>query len=152
MAGSDPNGYVENSVGKGEIARYEQFFLFPQCFQGTFFPGASKGVIVWEWVKQSRPSNSVCKVQDLRKGGRWFDPQHGQYSFQGLMIVIATVFIPLSQLSIVSTMVVWESSRWLGKNIALRVQVNTEYTKLMEALREWENIQNVPFQQYFLRL
>ena len=24
---------VENTVGKGEIAHYEQFFLFPQCFQ-----------------------------------------------------------------------------------------------------------------------
>ena len=24
---------VENTVGKGEIARYEQLFLFPQCFQ-----------------------------------------------------------------------------------------------------------------------
>ena len=24
---------VENSVGKGEIARYEQFFLFPHCFK-----------------------------------------------------------------------------------------------------------------------
>ena len=24
--------YVENIVGKGEIARYEQFLLFPQCF------------------------------------------------------------------------------------------------------------------------
>ena len=24
---------VENTVGKGEIARYEQFLLFPQCFQ-----------------------------------------------------------------------------------------------------------------------
>ena len=37
-------------MGKGEIARYEQFLLFPQCFQKAFFPGASKGVIVWEWV------------------------------------------------------------------------------------------------------
>ena len=27
---------VENNVGKGEIARYEQFLLFPQCFQRTF--------------------------------------------------------------------------------------------------------------------
>ena len=30
---------VENTVGKGEIARYEQFLLFPQCFlhiQRTF--------------------------------------------------------------------------------------------------------------------
>ena len=25
----------ENTVGKGEIARYEQFLLFPQCFQNT---------------------------------------------------------------------------------------------------------------------
>ena len=40
-----------NTVGKGEIARHEQFLLFPQCFQKACFPGASKGVIVWEWVK-----------------------------------------------------------------------------------------------------
>ena len=26
---------VENAVGKGEIARYKQFLLFPQCFQKT---------------------------------------------------------------------------------------------------------------------
>ena len=26
---------VENTVGKGEIARYEQFLLFPLCFQKT---------------------------------------------------------------------------------------------------------------------
>ena len=26
---------VENTVGKGEIARYEQFLLFHQCFQKT---------------------------------------------------------------------------------------------------------------------
>ena len=52
----DENGrklskWVENTAGKGEIARYEQFLLFPQCFQKACFPGASKGVIVWEWVK-----------------------------------------------------------------------------------------------------
>ena len=41
---------VENTVGKGEIARYEQFLLFPQFFQNACFPGASKGVIGWEWV------------------------------------------------------------------------------------------------------
>ena len=45
----DKNGrrlskWVENTVGKGEIARYEQFLLFPQCFQKVCFPGASKGV------------------------------------------------------------------------------------------------------------
>ena len=26
---------VKNTVGKGEIARYEQFLLFPLCFQKT---------------------------------------------------------------------------------------------------------------------
>ena len=26
---------VENSVRKGEIARYQQFLLFPKCFQKT---------------------------------------------------------------------------------------------------------------------
>ena len=50
----DKNGrnfskWVENTVGKGEIARYEQFLLFPQCFQEACFQGVSKGVIVWEW-------------------------------------------------------------------------------------------------------
>ena len=37
---------VENTVGKGEIAHYEQFLLFPQCFQKACFPGTLKGVIV----------------------------------------------------------------------------------------------------------
>ena len=46
-------------MGKGEIARYEQFLLFPQCFQKACFPGASKGVIVWEWVK---PQNSFHQI------------------------------------------------------------------------------------------
>ena len=27
---------VENTVRKGEIARYEQFLLFLQCFQQTY--------------------------------------------------------------------------------------------------------------------
>ena len=53
----DKNGrkltkWVENTVGKGEIARCGQFLLFPQCIQKACFPGASKGVIVWEWVKR----------------------------------------------------------------------------------------------------
>ena len=51
----DENGrklskWLENTVGKERIAHYEQFLLFPQCFQETYFPQASKGVIVWEWV------------------------------------------------------------------------------------------------------
>ena len=36
----DENGrkfckWVENTVGKGEVPQYEQFLLFPQCFQKT---------------------------------------------------------------------------------------------------------------------
>ena len=36
----DKNGrkfskWLEDTVGKGEIARYEQFLLFPLCFQKT---------------------------------------------------------------------------------------------------------------------
>ena len=50
------------------------------------------------------PNCSVGSVADVRTGGRWFDPRLGQYSFRGLMIVIATGFIPLSSLSVVSIM------------------------------------------------
>ena len=35
MVESSPK-WVENTVGKGEIARYKQFLLFPQCFQKTY--------------------------------------------------------------------------------------------------------------------
>ena len=57
---------VENTVGKGEIARNEQFLLFPQCFQKACFPGASKGVIVWEWVKEFL--NTYCVENIVGKG------------------------------------------------------------------------------------
>ena len=33
---------VKNIVGKEEIARYEHFRLFPQCFQKLSFVDASK--------------------------------------------------------------------------------------------------------------
>ena len=34
--------WVENIVGNGEIARYEQFLLFPQCFQKVSVVDASE--------------------------------------------------------------------------------------------------------------
>ena len=40
-------------MGKGEIVRYTSNFSFSQCFRKACFPGASKGVIVWEWVKDA---------------------------------------------------------------------------------------------------
>ena len=63
-------------MGKGEIALYEQFLNFPQCFQKACFPGASKGVIVWEWVKHDNvldqstfkvyTDNNINKVGELK--------------------------------------------------------------------------------------
>ena len=65
----------------------------------------------------AKPNSSVHRVADLRTGGRLFNPGLGQYSFQGLMIVIVTRLIPLLLLSIVSTMAMWERGWGLGKNI-----------------------------------
>ena len=76
----DENGrklskWVENPVGKGEIARYEQFLLFPQCFQKyeqfllfpqcfqkACFPEPSKGVIVWERVNFNSLKSKIAVV------------------------------------------------------------------------------------------
>ena len=43
--------WVENTVGKGEIARYEQVLLFSQCFQKAFPADTGKPGLVWERVK-----------------------------------------------------------------------------------------------------
>ena len=41
---------VENSMAKGEIARYEQFLLFPHCFQKTCTADSKKKGLVWKRV------------------------------------------------------------------------------------------------------
>ena len=51
---------------KGEIDHNEQFLHFPQCFQKACFPGASKGVIVWEWVKVV-----VCSLFEFETVSKW---------------------------------------------------------------------------------
>ena len=55
-------------MGKGEIARYEQFLLFPQGFQKACFPVASKGVVVWEWVNplNSLPNDKILNQSKLK--------------------------------------------------------------------------------------
>ena len=60
---------VQNTLGKGEIAHYEQFLLFPQRYQKACFPGASKGVIVWEWVsmKGKRLEQAVSSSDNIHK-------------------------------------------------------------------------------------
>ena len=64
------NKPFENTMGKGEIARYEQFLLFPQCFLPVWITFChfrqisnrrlqtlsirkSKKSVVWERVKDS---------------------------------------------------------------------------------------------------
>ena len=49
----DENGkmffkWVENTVGKGEIAHYKQFLLYPQCFHKTCTADTSKPGLVWD--------------------------------------------------------------------------------------------------------
>ena len=55
---------LENTVGKGEIACYEQFLVFPQCFQKACFPWSSKVVIVWEWVN---PLHRIMIFNEIEK-------------------------------------------------------------------------------------
>ena len=62
--GSKLSKRVENTGEKAVSARYEQFLLFPQCFQKACFPGASKGV-VWEWVNVAFNSLSIIFQQQL---------------------------------------------------------------------------------------
>ena len=62
---------VENTVGKGEIACYEQFLLFPKCFQKTCYLGASKSVIVWEWVKIKHIYFTSIERQALTTSASW---------------------------------------------------------------------------------
>ena len=48
--------WVENTVGgKGEIARFEQFLLFPQCFQKTCSADMKKPWLVWERANLCQP-------------------------------------------------------------------------------------------------
>ena len=53
----------KNTVGKAEIARHEQFLLFPQCFQKTFNKRHEKKGLVWERVilMNTLPTTAPCQ-------------------------------------------------------------------------------------------
>ena len=70
---------VENIVGKGEIARYEQFLLSPQCFQKAFYPEASKGVIVWEWVNYNKKDLPNLDFLNDRQTDRQTDKEQSHF-------------------------------------------------------------------------
>ena len=42
--------WKKKTLWKGEIAYYEQFLLFPQCFQKTYTADTLKPGLVWERV------------------------------------------------------------------------------------------------------
>ena len=102
----------KNIVGKEKNADYQHFLLIQMFSKGYF----SRVVKSPDSSLCAEPHSSVGSIADLRTG-RWFDSMLSQYSFQRLMIVIATGFIPLSMLSVVSTMNIWQRSQWLGKKI-----------------------------------
>ena len=56
--------WVENIVGKGEIARYEQFLVFPQYFQSLSVVDASKWVYVEERVILSMTDSLYIKEKE----------------------------------------------------------------------------------------
>ena len=73
---------TENTVGKEEIAHYEQFLLFPRCFQKAYFPGASKGVVAWEWYNSSQIFRFVqteCICRGQKKSDSIFEICSGKY-------------------------------------------------------------------------
>ena len=78
-------------------------------------------VTIRSWAE---PHSSVGSIADLGTG-RWFNPRLGQYSFRGLMIAIATGFIPLTPLSNVSTMVMWEAASGLERIMSLVLVIRT---------------------------
>ena len=48
--------WLENTVGKGEIARYQQFLLFPQCFQKTCTADTTEQTFCFaNWVQNKGP-------------------------------------------------------------------------------------------------
>ena len=59
---------VENTVGVGEIAHYEQFLLFPQCFQKTCTADTLKPGLVWERARRSLTlSHPIPTLTNLEK-------------------------------------------------------------------------------------
>ena len=52
--------WEENAVVKGEIARYDQFLLFPQCFEKTYNTDTENPEYVWERV--NIPTSALTEI------------------------------------------------------------------------------------------
>ena len=92
------NTSLLKTLGKGEIARNEQFLLFPQCFllfRRTFWHFIKFEIVVCKLfqfgsvynlssgygLRGAEPHSSVCSIQDLRIGVAGSIPRLSQYSF-----------------------------------------------------------------------
>ena len=51
--------------GKREKTGYQDFLLFPQCFEKASFPDMSKGVTMWEWVNPF-PNDKTLDMTKLK--------------------------------------------------------------------------------------
>ena len=69
VAKSFPNG-LENTVGKGEIAHYEQFHLFPQCFQKSCTADTLKQGLVWASIN-THISVVICSFFEFGTVTKW---------------------------------------------------------------------------------
>ena len=89
--------------GKRRNGRHEQFLLFPQCFQKACFPGASKGVIVWEWVIKQRifdssPNSSRLQMtQILAQMARFVSDQILKTLWKKEKMLVTSIFSFFSQ-------------------------------------------------------
>ena len=55
------SNWLENTVGKGEIARYEQFLLYPQCFQKTCIAEKIQQTFYFaNWVQNKGSLSRLC--------------------------------------------------------------------------------------------
>ena len=87
---------VENIVGKQKLLVTSNF-SFSQCFQKACFPGASKGVIVWEWVKW----DYVCKLQS-----QWCDTRKSVFRPHQLPPLNEEMYIPRFRQAIITLEIV----------------------------------------------
>ena len=80
-------------MGKGEIARYEQFLLFPQCFQKACTADTKKTGFVWERVN---------RIENISGKGENASYQHSffQNIFKMLIVGILCLFMQTGQLLI----------------------------------------------------
>ena len=87
-------------------------FSYFQCFL-PIFPLPSHNIQIFIETDGAEPHSSVGSVADLRTGGRRFDTRLGQYSFRGLMTVIATGYIPLLLLYVI--LLCWKANSGLER-------------------------------------